>query len=100
MQDRSALRNRLRNRETLCFRLGSLNHSAKFEDADLTNAILRNCQFSQGMELNSAIVEGCQFGDGVGLSAIEKEHLKRRGGIFNDAPGDRSSVETPSPNRR
>ena len=54
----------------------------------------------QGADLTDTIVEGCQFGDGVGLSAIEKEHLKRRGGIFNDAPGDRSSVETPSPTRR
>ena len=54
----------------------------------------------QGTDLTDTIVEGCQFGDGVGLSAIEKEHLKRRGGIFNDAPGDRSSVETPSPTRR
>ena len=54
----------------------------------------------QGTDLTDTIVEGYQFGDGVGLSAIEKEHLKRRGGIFNDAPGDRSSVETPSPPRR
>ena len=75
--------NRL-NRLDRLDRLNCLDHNANLEGADLTDAI----------------VEGCQFGDGVGLSAIEKEHLKRRGGIFNDAPGDRSSVETPSPNRR
>ena len=77
------LLNRL-NRLDRLDRLNCLDHNANLEGADLTDAI----------------VEGCQFGDGVGLSAIEKEHLKRRGGIFNDAPGDRSSVETPSPNRR
>ena len=53
----------------------------------------------EGADLTDTIVEGCQFGDGVGLSPLQKEYLKRRGGIFNDAPGDRSSVETPSPTR-
>ena len=54
----------------------------------------------EGADFTDAIVEGCLFGKGVGLSAIQKEFLKRRGGIFDDAPGDRSSVETLSPNRR
>jgi hypothetical protein len=54
----------------------------------------------EGADFTDTIVEGCQFGDGVGLSAVQKEYLKRRGGIFNEAPGDRSSVETPSPTRR
>ena len=80
LRDRLNLRD-LRNR---LVHLNCLDHNANLEGADLTDAI----------------VEGCQFGDGVGLSAIEKEHLKRRGGIFNDAPGDRSSVETSSPTRR
>ena len=66
---------------------------------DLLDLLDRSTNF-EGADLTDTIVEDCQFGDGVGLSAIEKEHLKRRGGIFNDAPGDRSSIETPSPTRR
>ena len=54
----------------------------------------------EGADFTDTIVEGCLFGEGVGLSAIQKEFLKRRGGIFDDAPGDRSSVEIPSPTRR
>ena len=54
----------------------------------------------EGADFTDTIVEGCLFGEGVGLSAIQKEFLKRRGGIFDDAPGDRSSVEILSPTRR
>ena len=53
----------------------------------------------EGADLTDTIVEGCQFGDGVGLSPLQKAYLKRRGGIFNDSPGDMSSVETLSPTR-
>ena len=77
------LRVRLRSRLDLRHLRDRLDRSTNLEGADLTDTI----------------VEGCQFGDGVGLSPLQKEYLKRRGGIFNDAPGDRSSVETPSPTR-
>ena len=54
----------------------------------------------KGADLTDTIVEGCLFGEGVGLSDVQKEYLKRRGAIFNDAPGDRRSVKKPSPTGR
>ena len=66
---------------------------------DILDLLDRSTNF-EGADLTDTIVEGCLFGDGVGLSSFQKEYLKRRGGIFNNAPGDFSSIETPSPNRR
>ena len=81
--DRRALLSLLRARLDLRHLRDRLDRSTNLEGADLTDTI----------------VEGCQFGDGVGLSPLQKAYLKRRGGIFNDSPGDMSSVETLSPTR-
>lgn len=74
------------------FFLSSINLRDRFDrSADL-----------EGANLTDTIVEGCLFGDGVGLTSLQKEYLKRRGGIFNDAPGNRGNFESrsPSPTRR
>jgi Pentapeptide repeats (8 copies) len=88
----------LRDRGVL---LALLARGFLFSSLDLRDRFDRSADL-EGADLTDTIVEGCLFGDGVGLTSLQKEYLKRRGGIFNDAPGNRGNVESrsPSPTRR
>lgn len=88
----------LRDRGSL---LAILARGFLLSSLDLRDRLDRSADL-KGADLTDTIVEGCLFGDGVGLTSLQKEYLKRRGGIFNDAPGNRGKVESrsPSPARR
>jgi uncharacterized protein YjbI with pentapeptide repeats/acylphosphatase len=59
---------------------------ADLTEADLTGADLTGADFEQSN------VQNCNFGNGNGLIKSEKDNLRQRGAIFNDATGDRSRV--------
>jgi uncharacterized protein YjbI with pentapeptide repeats len=67
---------------------------ANLTGVNLSEANLYRADLSKA-NLTGAIVENCNFGEGLGLSASEKSELKRKGAIFNDAPGDRSRTLSP-----
>jgi uncharacterized protein YjbI with pentapeptide repeats len=68
--------------------------NADLTNADLTNADLTNADLTSA-NFDRAKVRNCQFGDGTGLAKSTKTDLKRRGAVFNDAPGEPGRVLTP-----
>lgn len=63
------------------------------------NLILVGANLSNA-NLSNAKVYKAQLGSGLGLSEAEKRDLAQRGAIFDEAPGDRSLISSPSPIRR
>ncbi|MBD2603180.1 pentapeptide repeat-containing protein [Scytonema hofmannii FACHB-248] len=62
--------------------------------ANLSSADLRGADLS-GAELRGANVENAVFGNNIGISEARKRDLIQKGAIFEDYPGDRSSVALP-----
>ena len=58
--------------------------SANLSNANLSNANLSNADLSNA-DLGGAEVEGAKFGLGEGLSEEEKQALRERGALFDDA---------------
>jgi uncharacterized protein YjbI with pentapeptide repeats len=75
--------------------LGSIFIETNLTNANLKNADLRFASFEQ-IDLRGAIVEACNFGQGFGLSELDKFELRKKGAIFNETSGDRSSIYSSS----
>ena len=67
---------------------------ANLVDANLIGADLLGANLS-GADLSGAEVKNARFGYNSGISEAMKRDLIGRGAIFEDSPGDRSSVLTP-----
>ena len=72
---------------------------AYFRETDLRGADLRGTDLRKA-DLGGAIVELAYFGYNQGIDETLKADLIQRGAIFEDSPGDRSSVSSPAPIRR
>lgn len=64
---------------------------ADLSEANLRGADLRGANLSEA-DLRGANVQYATFGDNLGISKSNKDKLKDRGAIFEDAPGDRSPI--------
>jgi Pentapeptide repeats (8 copies) len=67
---------------------------ANLSAADLRGANLFRANLNRA-KLFGAYVENARFGYNQGISESLKQELIRRGAIFEDAPGDRSSILSP-----
>ncbi|MEB3360116.1 MAG: pentapeptide repeat-containing protein, partial [Synechococcales bacterium] len=77
--------------------LGGANLSgAALFRANLFRANLSRASLS-GANLSEAEVKGAIMTGSRGLSKEQIADLKRRGAIFDDAPGDRESAYSPNP---
>ncbi|WP_081431064.1 pentapeptide repeat-containing protein [Moorena bouillonii] len=68
---------------------------ANLSGANLSGANLKNADLS-GANLSGAIVDNARFGNNSGINQSMKRDLIKRGAIFEDLPGDRSEILTPS----
>ncbi|HAX75849.1 MAG TPA: hypothetical protein DCY88_08425 [Cyanobacteria bacterium UBA11372] len=59
--------------------------------ADLSGANLSRANLSRA-NLSRAVVKNARFGGSLGISESMKQDLIKRGAIFEDSPGDRSSI--------
>ena len=58
---------------------------------EIVNLNLSEADLSEA-DLRGANVQYATFGDNLGISKSNKDKLKDRGAIFEDAPGDRSPI--------
>jgi uncharacterized protein YjbI with pentapeptide repeats len=73
--------------------IGAKLNGASLIGADLSDANLNEADISIA-DLRNANVKNTRFGDNLGISEDMKRDLKTRGAIFEDSPGDRSTVLT------
>jgi uncharacterized protein YjbI with pentapeptide repeats len=66
---------------------------ADLREADLSEAYLRDADFTEANLKNATVIQA-RFGHNQGIDEALKTALITRGAIFEDSPGDRSSVPT------
>ena len=78
---------------------GAKLSGADLSGADLSRANLSGANLSgadlSGADLSGANVENARFGNNQGISELIKHDLIEKGAIFEDSPGDRSSILLP-----
>ncbi|MGI2904203.1 pentapeptide repeat-containing protein [Tolypothrix sp. VBCCA 56010] len=78
---------------------GAILIAAKLSGANLIGANLSDADLSganlSGADLSRANVKNARFGNNQGISEARKRDLIQKGAIFEDSPGDRSSILLP-----
>ena len=81
------------DREIDCNQRTTNLSSTNLSGANLSKVDLGGVDLST-TNLSGAIVENTLFGEGIGLTESEKRDLRRRGAIFDESTGDRSSISS------